>query len=181
MQPRNPRATDRSRENNLCPRCYAATVVCECGCGQLTHLYSARGATRRFYSRACYANMEEVRQKASRRMSKTLTELWQQPEYREEKTGVHHHRWNGGPTPYSPGFTKGLKRSIKKRDGFRCQNPDCPHKNSRPRLHVHHIDENRQNNKPENLITLCIHCHLRHHFSGTSLCIEHFNYCPTAP
>ena len=47
-------------------------------------------------------------------------------------------------------------------------------------LHVHHKDENRNNNKPENLITLCGSCHLRIHsknleilFADEIKCVEY--------
>lgn len=33
----------------------------------------------------------------------------------------------------------------------------------RRRLHVHHRDENPQNNRPSNLLTLCVSCHRRCH------------------
>jgi hypothetical protein len=32
------------------------------------------------------------------------------------------------------------------------------------RLHVHHRDQDRTNNDPSNLETLCVLCHNRHHF-----------------
>lgn len=31
------------------------------------------------------------------------------------------------------------------------------------RLQAHHIDGQRKNNSPENIQTLCIHCHVSHH------------------
>jgi hypothetical protein len=55
---------------------------------------------------------------------------------------------------YTHGFTDKLKREIKKRDGNRCQR--CGRTTG---LDVHHIDGDRFNNEPENLITLCKECH----------------------
>ena len=63
--------------------------------------------------------------------------------------------WKGGIAnePYCEIWTeKDLKESVKIRDDFRCQNPDC-RKNSK-RLCVHHIDYDKKNCDHSNLITL---------------------------
>lgn len=60
-----------------------------------------------------------------------------------------------------------ITRSIKQRDGNRCTS--C--KESKPRLHIHHIDYSgnpgvfhfTSNNRPDNLITLCGSCHQKRH------------------
>ena len=49
---------------------------------------------------------------------------------------------------------KTFKRSIRERDHYLCQ--ICLHGKG---IDVHHIDYNKQNCNPENLITLCESCH----------------------
>lgn len=54
---------------------------------------------------------------------------------------------------------KEYKKTIKARDGFKCQNPECKHKNKKNiRLTVHHVDCDKDNIAPWNLITLCNGC-----------------------
>ena len=64
--------------------------------------------------------------------------------------------WKGGISfePYSVDWTETLRRAIKERDRFRCQL--CSRDNY---LVVHHIDYNKKNCDPKNLITLCPSCH----------------------
>lgn len=66
--------------------------------------------------------------------------------------------WHGGQSPYPYEFRKNRDK-ILKRDLFTCQ--ECyRHQNELDKtLGVHHIDFNKQNNNPENLITLCNGCH----------------------
>jgi len=54
----------------------------------------------------------------------------------------------------------GLRQHILEVAGYRCQNPDC--RVDAP-LKIHHIDGNRNNNNPRNLIALCGTCHDRAH------------------
>jgi len=81
--------------------------------------------------------------------------------YRENNKGSNNPRWNGGTSfePYPVEFTKSLKKEIKKRDDYKCQNPDCFKKSKR--LCVHHIDYIKENCNSTNLITVCISCNSR--------------------
>lgn len=57
---------------------------------------------------------------------------------------------------------KNIRKYIIERDFFTCQwQHIC--KGKWVELHVHHIDENPQNNEPKNLITLCQKCHIFYH------------------
>jgi len=69
--------------------------------------------------------------------------------------------WQGGRSclPYSPGFFPEVKRRVKRRDGFKCA--VCGR--SDLQLHVHHIDGEKTNHDPANLITLCASCHPKVH------------------
>lgn len=70
-----------------------------------------------------------------------------------EKNG----NWLGGISylPYSVDWTETLKRSIRERDHYICQ--ECNKYGNT----VHHIDYDKKNSNPNNLITLCGSCHIR--------------------
>ncbi len=76
----------------------------------------------------------------------------------EEKNG----RWKGGT---SFGYQLRIYSSVLKDNGIDldlCQK--CGIKRSKyVKMHIHHKDENRKNNKFENLINWCSKCHHRHH------------------
>jgi len=57
---------------------------------------------------------------------------------------------------YDKNFNIKLRKFIKNRDFNICQTPGCMNTEN---LHVHHVDYDKKNSKPENLITLCGSCH----------------------
>ena len=69
--------------------------------------------------------------------------------------GEKAHTWKGGLSfePYSIDWTKTLKKSIRERDKYICQ--ICKNEG----YDVHHIDYNKKNCNPDNLIILCKRCH----------------------
>lgn len=76
-------------------------------------------------------------------------------DFRGEKSS----QWLGGISrePYSFEFDKKLKHSIRKRDNYVCQFCGRTEKKNRRALCIHHIDYNKKNSIPQNLISLC-HC-----------------------
>ena len=74
--------------------------------------------------------------------------------------------WQGGKSfePYGLKFNERLKEQIRKRDNHRCQ--ECLHSQKwlGYKLPIHHIDYNKQNNNPNNLISLCKNCHGKTNF-----------------
>jgi hypothetical protein len=79
-------------------------------------------------------------------------------------TGGANPNWCGGLSrlPYPWDFTKVTSKAIKQRDGFTCQNPGCS--GTDPRLTAHHINYQKQDCRPENLITLCSACNSKANF-----------------
>jgi len=77
------------------------------------------------------------------------------------KTRIKNPAWRGGVSfePYSPEWKRDIKNSIKIRDSHTCQICQTSYNSLSKRLHVHHIDYNKKNCLPENLITLCHCCH----------------------
>jgi len=59
--------------------------------------------------------------------------------------------------PYGSEFNNSFKKQIRTRDNYICQ--ICNTKENGKHLDVHHIDYNKKNNKPDNLISLCHPCH----------------------
>lgn len=81
-----------------------------------------------------------------------------------------HPNWNGGISrePYSFDFNDELKASVRARDGCRCQLCGVPQskasKDGRA-LAVHHIDYDKANASPDNLISLCVRCSSKVNFN----------------
>ena len=67
--------------------------------------------------------------------------------------------WKGGLSfePYTTDWTNQLRNSIRNRDNPTCQ--VCGKSLINKKLDVHHIDYNKKNCNPDNLITLCKNCH----------------------
>ena len=86
------------------------------------------------------------------------------------KTKESHYNWQGGKTleEYSKDWTDTLRLSIRERDGFVCQ--ECGiHQDEIvgrfKKLDVHHIDYDKKNCNPNNLITLCKSCHFKTNYN----------------
>lgn len=94
-------------------------------------------------------------ERVRRNMEKGLIRFWKtHPDY---QTGEKSHFWKGGISfePYSPDWTRVLRKVIRERDHYICQ--ACGKKG----LDVHHINYDKKNCSPENLITLCRKCHAK--------------------
>ncbi len=90
------------------------------------------------------------------------------------KTKEKHPNWKGGLTCelYTIDWTKTLRRSIRERDRYTCQL--CKTLQSDRAFDVHHIDYNKKNCNPDNLITLCRICHLKTNYNR-KYWINYFN------
>lgn len=105
-------------------------------CGTTFEVHQYRAEQARFCSIACKAK-------------------WQS----EHMAGENHPNWQGGLSlePYGADFSAALKQAVRQRDNFTCQLCGKPENGE---CHpVHHIDYDKKNNTPGNLITLCRSCH----------------------
>lgn len=102
-----------------------------------------------------------------KRVREKIKNLWQNPEYRKHQVEIHrskspkgekHPNWQGGKSfeSYSSAWTPELKQSIRQRDNFTCQLCE-----KYPIFDIHHIDYDKKNCEPNNLITLCKKCHMK--------------------
>ena len=73
--------------------------------------------------------------------------------------------WNNGSSfeQYSLEWSATLRRSIRERDRYSCQL--CGELQSDYAFSVHHIDYDKKNCNPKNLITLCRNCHSKTNFN----------------
>ena len=79
----------------------------------------------------------------------------------ETNKGDKHYNWKGGKSfePYSIDWTETLRRSIRERDKYICQLCNL-YGNT-----IHHIDYDKKNCSPNNLINLCIACNSKVNFN----------------
>ena len=93
----------------------------------------------------------EVRKKQKQNVKRGKDNYFAQHIFSKEKNW----NWKSGISyePYGFEFNEELKKLIRKRDNSKCQICGKYGKD------VHHIDYNKKNNDPKNLITLCHKCH----------------------
>lgn len=91
------------------------------------------------------------------------------------RSGPQSPSWLGGRSfePYPPEFTQTLRKSIRERDNYTCQDCGAHQDQLSRKLSVHHIDGGKDNSDPSNLISLCQSCHGTRHFSNDD--IGHIN------
>lgn len=77
--------------------------------------------------------------------------------------GEQNPSWSGGLSrfPYPWNFRE-ISNNVIRRDGFKCQNPDCSGNDSR--LTAHHINYDKQDCRLENLICVCSSCNSKANF-----------------
>jgi len=103
------------------------------------------------------------------KISRSCKEVLNTPEVKKKlikcNTGENNPNWKGGIAyePYCDAWgDPQYKESIKERDGHICLNPMC---SSGKILSIHHIDYNKKNCHPSNLITICISCNSKANFN----------------
>jgi hypothetical protein len=76
-------------------------------------------------------------------------------------SGTNNPMWKGGLSfeNYTLDWKNTLRDSIRQRDGYECQ--VCGKPQQVRKFDVHHIDYDKKNCNPDNLITLCKPCHTR--------------------
>ncbi len=118
---------------------------------------------------------EEWKKEAKERSSGKNNPWWGKHHTKEVKKAISERNkkmigdkafnWQGGISkePYPFEFGEELKELIRKRDNYKCQLCGKFQKEqlrkTRKKLNVHHIDYNKKNLNPNNLITLCFRCH----------------------
>lgn len=92
-----------------------------------------------------------------------------------KNVGIKNYFWCGGifKNPYPKNWTETLKRSIRERDNYICRMPGCGKLQGDKAFDVHHIDYDKKNCNPDNLITLCHECHVKTNHNR-SYWIEYF-------
>lgn len=112
------------------------------------------------------------RQAQAELMRRMSLEWWSDPEVRKAKLACLRRprpsisregnpNWRGGRSfePYSTEFTEELKAKIRARDGHACFVCGLREEDHHRSLAVHHIDYDKENCDPANLVTLCDACH----------------------
>jgi hypothetical protein len=90
---------------------------------------------------------------------------YKSPKQSLRMSGNGNSNWRGGKSfeLYTVDWTKTLKRSIRERDNYICQ--ICGNPQEDVVFSVHHIDYDKKNCNPNNLITLCRKCHSKTNFN----------------
>jgi len=104
---------------------------------------------------------KKITEEHKKNISKGLKGIPKPKGFGEKLSKEKHWNWQGGKSfePYSIDWTETLKRAIRERDKYICQL--C----SQYGKDVHHIDYNKKNCNPDNLITLCRECNVKVNFN----------------
>jgi len=102
-----------------------------------------------------------IRHGVARRDLGLATSIGKTGKPRLDMLGEGNPAWNGGTScePYSKEF-KDMREAIRERDGRVCQLCGRTEAENGESLSVHHIDHDKANDDPINLIALCRKCHV---------------------
>lgn len=83
--------------------------------------------------------------------------------WRKFNVGKNNHNYIDGRSfePYPLDWNKNFRKQIRERDNYICQICGKNQFNLIEKLHIHHIDYNKKNLDPNNLISLCTSCHMK--------------------
>lgn len=116
-----------------------------------------------------YKHSIEVRKKISDKLKGRKVVFSQQhkqklSESAKKRVGEKSPSWKGGLSflPYSIDWISSLRISIRERDKYTCK--ICGEKQGDRAHSIHHIDYDKENCNPDNLITLCNICHTKTNF-----------------
>lgn len=126
-----------NRASGVCPACGAMADPL------------IRGLCQPCYSRANYQANRDKRLRVRREWRERNPDYWRQPRIKAAALQRAIARYHGDPE---------LRDAALARDRHRCRK--C---GAEERLHVHHIDGDRNNQRLDNLATLCSACHGRLH------------------
>lgn len=162
------------------PRPANVLIKCACGCGSTFWKYDQRGREREFlpshwskiqpttlqivYCLNCGTPLERPRW--HRHLSpKPFCDVVCHGKWATEKgirRGEHNGMWAGGIGTFYPlEFTEELKEQVRTRDGHQCQMCGVLGDELGRALDVHHINYDRNDCQPRNLISLCHSCHAK--------------------
>ena len=164
------------------------TVIRTCPiCGKKFKVVAARKSSARYCSYICYykahkgTNFHELISKIKRKCACCGTEFEMFPCkvkqekgkycskecYTKDAVGKNSWSWRDGSSfePYPPEFNNNLKEETRKRDNYICQKCGKTQEeellSSNRKLAIHHIDYDKTNCNPNNLITLCVSCNAK--------------------
>jgi hypothetical protein len=122
-----------------------------------------------------------ISEETKKKNSKASLKMWENPEFKEAHSGENCHLWQGGISylPYSSDWSKELKEQIRERDEYICQICLIPQNKFKNKYHkklsIHHIDYNKKNCNPDNLVSLCTPCHSKTNTNRKGW-VEYFSY-----
>jgi hypothetical protein len=103
--------------------------------------------------------------------------LWKTEDYIRKHSGENNPNWKGGISGeplYNRDWDKELKEKIRQRDNYQCQECFIVQSKLKRKLHIHHIDYDKENCDPNNLISLCHSCHVKTNNKNREKWTEHF-------
>jgi hypothetical protein len=102
-------------------------------------------------------------EEARNNIKEATIKMWQDIDYIQKHSGENNSNWLGGISyePYTKEFNRQLKLFVRTRDNFTCQLCKIPEKEMTEKLTSHHIDYDKKNCLPINLISLCRSCHTK--------------------
>jgi len=111
-------------------------------------------------------NPEHSKRMKGRKLSKETKRRMSKSQKKRVLEGKNH-LWRGGISfePYGLEFNEDLKEVIRNRDRRKCQVCEKTELENKQKLDAHHIDYDKKNNNPNNLISLCHNCHSKTNFN----------------